>query len=45
MNNAWNVAQDCKQDVNEEVGIAAALKKYTERWQEDRKDDLANVAV
>ena len=39
-----NVTQDGQQDVDEEVGIAAALKEDTERREEDGKDDLADIA-
>jgi hypothetical protein len=39
-----NVTQDGQQDVDEEISIAAALEEDTQRWEEDGKDDLANVA-
>ena len=38
-----NVTENGQQDVDEEVGIAAALEKDTERRDEDGKDDLADV--
>jgi len=39
------VAQDGEQDVDQQVGAAAALEEDTERRQDDGKDDLADVAV
>ena len=44
MDDTGNVTQDGQQDVDEEVGIAAALKEDTDRRQEDGKDDLADIA-
>ena len=40
-----NVTQYCQQDVDEEVGVATPLKEDTQRWEEDGKNDLANVAI
>lgn len=40
-----NVTQDGEQDVDEQVGAASALEEDTQRWQEDGKEDLADVAV
>jgi hypothetical protein len=39
-----NVTQNCQEDVDEEVGIATALQEDTKRWEDDGKDDLANIA-
>lgn len=39
-----NVTKDGQQDVDEEVGSAAALEEDTDRWEDDGKEDLANVA-
>ena len=40
-----NVTQYGEQDVDEQVGTASALEEDTQRWQEDGKDDLADVAI
>ena len=45
MDDSWNVTEDSQQDVDEEVGTAATLKEDTKRWENDGKDDLADVAV
>jgi hypothetical protein len=39
-----NVTEDGQQDVDEEVGIASALKEHTERREEDGEHDLDKVA-
>ena len=39
-----DVAEDRKQDVDEEVGIATSLEEDTKRREDDGKDDLADVA-
>ena len=39
-----NVAQYRQQDVDEKIGVAAALEEDTDRWEEDGKNDLADVA-
>lgn len=44
VDDARNVTQDCKQDVDEQVSAAAALEEDTQRRQDDGKNDLANVA-
>ena len=40
-----NVTEDGQQDVDEEVGIATALKEHTQRWEDDGKDDFADITV
>ena len=45
MDDARNISQYCQEDVDQEVGIAAALEEDTERWEDDGEDDLADVAV
>ena len=45
VDDTWDVTQDRQQDVDEEVGIAASLQEDTDGWQEDGKDDLADIAV
>jgi len=44
VDDARNVSQDGKQDVDEEVSIAAALEKDAQRRQDDGEEDLAYVA-
>jgi hypothetical protein len=39
-----NVTEDGQQDVDEEVGIASALKEHTNRRKEDGEHDLDEVA-
>jgi len=39
-----NVTEDGQQDVDEEVGVATALEEDTQRWEDDGKKDLADVA-
>jgi hypothetical protein len=39
-----DITQDGQQNVDEEVGIATALKEDTKRGENDGKDDLADVA-
>lgn len=31
--------------INEEIGSASSLKENTDRWENDGKNDLANIAV
>ena len=38
------VTEDGQQDVDEEVGVAAALEEDTKRGQDDGEDDLADIA-
>ena len=45
MDNTRNVTQYCQEDVDEEVGIATALEEDTERWEDDREDNLADIAI
>jgi hypothetical protein len=40
-----DVTQDGQDDVDEEVGAAAALEEDTDGWEEDGEDDLDDVAV
>ena len=39
-----DITQDCEQDVDEEIGIAASLEEDTKRREDDGEDDLADVA-
>ena len=45
MDNTRDVAQDCQEDVDEEVGITTALEEDTKRWEDDGENDLADIAV
>ena len=45
VDDAGNVAQDCEQDVDEQVRAASALEEDTERWEDDGEDDLDDIAV
>jgi triosephosphate isomerase len=40
-----NVTKDSQQDVDKEVGVAAALEEHSERRQHNGEDDLADIAV
>lgn len=44
MNDTWDVTEDSQQNVDEEVGAAATLKEDTEWWEDDGKNDLADIA-
>jgi len=39
-----NVTKDCQQNVDEEISTAPSLKEDTKRWENDGKNDLADVA-
>ena len=39
------LAQDCQQNVDQEVRTTSALKEDAERWEDDGKNDLADIAV
>lgn len=43
MDDARNVTEDGQQDVDKEISSAATLEEYTERWKDDRDDDLEDV--
>ena len=45
MDDARNVAQNCQEDVDEEVGIATALEEDTKRWEDDGENNLADIAI
>jgi len=45
VNDTGDVTQDGEKDVNEEVGVAAALEEDTNGREEDGKNDLEDVAV
>jgi hypothetical protein len=40
-----DITQNRQQDVDEEIGIATSLEEDTKGWEDDGKDDLADVAV
>jgi len=39
-----DITKNCQEDVDQQVGTAAALKENTERRKDDGKNDLADVA-
>lgn len=43
MDDAWDVPEDGKEDVDEQVAAAAALEEDADGWQEDGDDDFADV--
>lgn len=45
VDDARDVAEDREQDVDEQVGAAAALEEHAQGRQDDGKDDLADVAA
>jgi len=44
VDDARDVTKNGQEDVDEEVSAATTLKEDTERWEEDGKNDLADVA-
>lgn len=44
VDDSGNVSKNRQQDVNEEIGTAASLKENTKRWEDDGKNDLADIA-
>ena len=40
-----DVAQNCQEDVDEEIGIATALEENTKRWEDDGENDLADITM
>lgn len=44
MNDTRYVSQDCEQDVDEQVSAASALQEDTDGWEDDGKNNLADVA-
>lgn len=45
MDDSWNVSEDCQEDVDKEINTASSLEEHTNRWQEDREDDLDNISI
>ena len=45
MDDTRDVAQYREENVNQKVGIATALEEDTNWWQEDGKNDFANITV
>lgn len=43
MDDTRNVTQNGQTDVDQQVSTASSLQKNTDRRQDDREDDLANV--
>jgi hypothetical protein len=44
VNDTRNITKNCQQDVDEEISTTSSLKEDTERWENDSKNDLANIA-
>jgi hypothetical protein len=45
MDDAGDITEDGEQDVDQKIATAATLEEDTKRWEDDGKDDLADVAV
>ena len=45
MNDARDITKYRKEDVDQEIGVAASFEEDAKRWNEDSEDDLANVAI
>ena len=45
MDDARDVTQDSQDDVDKEVGTAAALGEDTDWWDNDRKNNLDDIAA
>lgn len=39
------IPEDGQQNVDEEISTTSALKKDTERWEDDGENDLADIAI
>jgi len=44
VDDARNVTQDGEQNVNQQISSAATLEEDTKRWENDGKNDLADIA-
>ena len=44
MNDTWEIPKAGEQDVDEEVTVTTTLEEDADGWQEDGKNDFANVA-
>jgi hypothetical protein len=38
------IPKNCQQNVDQEVSSTSSLEEYTKRWENDGKNDLADVA-
>jgi hypothetical protein len=45
VNDPRNPSQDAKQDIDQEVGVAASLEEDGKRRQEDRKEVEADITL
>lgn len=45
MNDAWDPTKDGEEDVDQKITTASTLEEDTQRWEEEGKDDLADVAA
>lgn len=44
VNDARNISENCQENVDEEISTASSLKEDTKRWENDGKNDLADIA-
>lgn len=45
MNDTGNITKYSEEDIDQEVGVTASFEEDTKRWNEDGKDDLADVTT
>ncbi|PWY64576.1 hypothetical protein BO83DRAFT_402315 [Aspergillus eucalypticola CBS 122712] len=45
MNDTRKPTQDCQTDVDQEISTTSSLKEDTQRGQDDRKNDLADIPM
>lgn len=45
VNDARNITEDCKENVDQEVGVATTLEEDTDRWEKDGEDDFADITM
>jgi len=44
VNDTWNVTKTGQENVDQEIGTATTLEEDTDGWENDGKDDLADIA-
>ena len=45
VNDAGNITQTCQQDVDQDIAPTSSLEEDTKRWEDDGKNDLADISV
>jgi predicted DNA binding CopG/RHH family protein len=45
VNDTRNITQDCEEDVDQEICSATSLEENTNWWENDSKNDLADITV